>query len=87
MKRRNEQWHVWYHIKHLDARWRTSIITIKPSDQPIAVKAVNVNATADGGKVTLSGRLRSRDEQTGSEISIWDAPGFTEVEDNLAALC
>lgn len=75
----------------------TNSITLKPSVQPTAVKdsiekalkrdaevdAEKVKVAADGGKVTLSGSVRSWDERTEVESAAWGTPGVTGVENDL----
>ncbi len=76
----------------------TNSITLRPSVQAAAVqgsieKALKRNAevdsekvkiVADGGKVTLSGSVRSWDERTEVESAAWSTPGVTEVTNGLS---
>ena len=43
-----------------------------------------VKVTADGGKVTLSGKVRSWPERADAQRAAWSAVGVTEVDDRLA---
>jgi len=75
-------------------------ITLKPSVQPTAVKeaiekalkrdaeldAKGIDVSADGGKVTLAGTVSSWDEREEAGVAAWNAPGVTEVENELAVL-
>ena len=75
-------------------------ITLKPSVQPAAVKdaiekalkrdaeidAQHVMVTANGGKVTLTGTIRSWNQRDEAGSAAWNAPGVTEVQNNLAIL-
>jgi osmotically-inducible protein OsmY len=72
-------------------------ITLKPSVKPTAVKdaiekalkrdaeidAARINVSADGGKVTLAGTVSSWDERQEAVLAAWNAPGVTEVENDL----
>jgi osmotically-inducible protein OsmY len=73
-------------------------ITLKPSVQPTAVRdaiekalkrdaeidAQNIKVSADGGKVTLAGTVNSWDEREEACAAAWNAPGVTDVENNIA---
>ena len=75
----------------------TNSITLKPSVQPSAVKdsvekalkrdaevdADRVKVSADGGKVSLTGSVRSWDERSEVESAAWGTPGVTDVENSL----
>lgn len=45
--------------------------------------AASVTVTADGGKVTLGGKVRAWHERQIAERAAWAAPGVTNVEDNI----
>jgi osmotically-inducible protein OsmY len=73
-------------------------ITIKSSVQPTAVKeaiekalkrdaeidADKITVSSVGGKVTLTGTASSWHERDKAAEAAWNAPGVTEVENNLA---
>jgi osmotically-inducible protein OsmY len=75
-------------------------ITIEPTVEPGAVKqaietalkrdaqidAQGINVKADGGKVTLSGRVRSFAERDEVDWAAWSAPGVTEVKNDLSVV-
>ncbi|HXJ95938.1 MAG TPA: BON domain-containing protein [Terriglobia bacterium] len=76
-------------------------ITVKPKVAPTDVKAKieaalqrnaildaqDIKVQADGGKVTLSGRVRSWAERDEAEDAAWAAPGVKEVKDLIAVTC
>lgn len=45
--------------------------------------AASVTVTADGGKVTLGGKVKAWHERQIAERAAWAAPGVTKVEDNI----
>ena len=75
-------------------------ITIKPMVQPSAVKhaiekalvrnakidAGTVTVATDGGKVTLSGSVRSWDERNEACSAAWSAPGVNNVRNDIAVV-
>lgn len=79
----------------------TNDITLKPSAQPSAVKdaikkallrnaeieAANVNVAAEGGKVTLSGTVRTWSEKDEAGMSAWNAPGVNSVQNDIQVVC
>jgi osmotically-inducible protein OsmY len=76
----------------------TNRITIKPQVHPTAVRdkieqafrrtaeldAAGITITADGGKVTLGGKVHTWYERQMAERAVWSAPGVTQVEDHIA---
>jgi osmotically-inducible protein OsmY len=73
-------------------------ITLIPSAKPTAVKdaieralerdagidAEHIDVSADGGKVTLAGTVSSWHEREEAGSVAWNAPGVTEVKNDLA---
>lgn len=52
-------------------------------DRNAQLEAANINVTADGGKVTLSGKVDTWRDRDLAERTAWSAPGVTQVEDKL----
>ena len=48
--------------------------------------AKKINVTATGGKVTLTGTVRSWPERADAQRAAWSATGVTEVDDRLAVV-
>jgi osmotically-inducible protein OsmY len=77
--------------------WLNNQITVKPTVKPLDVKAkiesaFQRNALLDsrriqietrGGKVMLSGNVRSWGEKAEAQWVAWAAPGVSEVENNI----
>ena len=75
-------------------------LTLKPTAQPVAVKdaiekalvrnakidAGTVKVATDGGKVTLSGSVRSWDERNEACSAAWSAPGVNNVRNDIAVV-
>jgi osmotically-inducible protein OsmY len=79
----------------------TNDISVKPTAMPAAVKSAiekalvrhaeidagNVQVTADGGTVTLSGSVRSWGEKDEAALAAWNAPGVTNVRNQIVVTC
>jgi osmotically-inducible protein OsmY len=52
-------------------------------DRNAQLEAANIIVTADGGKVTLSGKVDTWRDRDLAERTAWSAPGVTQVEDKL----
>jgi len=73
-------------------------ITIKPRVKPVEVKhliedafrrsaevdANSISVKAEGGEVTLSGKVRSWSERTQAQQTAWSAPGVTNVKNEIS---
>jgi osmotically-inducible protein OsmY len=73
-------------------------ITIKPRVKPAEIKqmiedafrrsaevdANQISVKADGGEVTLSGRVRTWSERVQAQQTAWSAPGVTQVKNELS---
>jgi osmotically-inducible protein OsmY len=51
------------------------------------VDAEHIIVSTNGGKVTLSGTIRSWDARDEAESAAWSAPGVTDVANNLSVSC
>lgn len=72
-------------------------ITLSPQVQPVEVKrkiedafrrsaevdASHITVKADGGSVTLSGKVRNWSERTQAQNTAWSAPGVREVRNEI----
>jgi osmotically-inducible protein OsmY len=79
----------------------TNDITLKPTARPSDVKdaiekafvrnaeidAGTVKVAADGGKVTLSGSVRSWGEKDEAGAAAWNASGVNSVRNDIAVVC
>jgi osmotically-inducible protein OsmY len=52
-------------------------------DRNAQLEAANIIVTADGGKVTLSGKVDTWRDRDLAERTAWSAPGVTQVDDQL----
>jgi len=48
-----------------------------------SLDAKNIHVDIDGGKVTLTGKVRSYVEKKDAENAVWIAPGVTSIDDRL----
>jgi osmotically-inducible protein OsmY len=79
----------------------TNNITLKPTAQPTEVKdaiekalkrdaeidAEHIRVSTDGGKVTLAGTVSTWNEREEAGAAALNAPGVTELVNNLAVSC
>jgi osmotically-inducible protein OsmY len=79
----------------------SNTIILKPTAQPSAIKdaikkallrhaevdADDVNVAVDGGKVTLSGSVRSWGEKDEAGVVAWNAPGVNTVRNDIEVAC
>jgi osmotically-inducible protein OsmY len=78
----------------------SNLISIKPTGTPTDVKAIerafdrnaeidaeHITVRTDGGKVTLSGSVRSWTGRQEAAEAVWSAPGVSAVQNDIMASC
>ena len=71
----------------MPSRFETGVDAIeKALVRNAQIDAGNVKVVADGGKVTLSGSVRSWGEKNQAGKAAWNAPGVHAVRNDIAVL-
>ncbi len=55
----------------------------KALERSADIEAENIQIIADGGKVTMKGKVHSWNERSAVERAVWSTPGITDVKDEL----